>query len=1065
MNSMQQRPLSRPRPVFFVNLDQNILPQSPFLLLLKGGSFVSSVNVTVGVKVDRLMMTGLHIVADLFCVNCGSNVGWTYETAHEENQKYKEGKSVLEWGLLFEIGDDRLSGSIWGDIVREALTKSIIFLEAQRSGKHPPNHRPPWRGDSALDDGKEVGVNLVGGYYDAGDNVLAHYVFPSGFVLSKRGWDALVLADANGIKENCLKLGAGEDLYALFAGILTMRPWNRVIDLAVDHLAIQGNASDLSELQMYASLYFPQITELLHKLPRVILLMLKTNDCFRSVNNALGFWFCERPGCFGKSNRSFIENRRIKDSCLIGNQGTILGEYSRSHRCPNKQSEALLLFKHNLSSFNYPIDDHDSYCHDALGSDYRPKMMNWNTSTDCCNWDGVECDDSTGDVIRLYLFCGMLQGTIHPDSSLFNLTHLTSLILSFNNLNGTLPSWLFTSPSLEFLFLNDNMFSGNVPFDSFALPSLKELDLGGNNQLAGHTDVQTFLQLTNLTYLDLSSNNFSGELELDTLLSTLTNLETLHLSYSGFSVNTKNANHYVNPGFRFLRLASCKLKVFPNSLRAMKQLWILDLSSNEIHGQIPHWAGEIGIGGTYGLRYVNLSHNFITRLPQFQWGEHRAGPDPIPTKPESRDRRKTKPTPDPKPVGSVSGRSGSGGFVGFLCYFPVFIPSRPDTDKPEARVCRKTKPTPDPNRNRDRNRDVGMVGIGAVVGSRSGYAQPYLDMSNNSFGGLIPQCFGNITSSPYMIDMGNNSFQGTIPNVYGDCGRLEVLILKGNQLEGELPSSLSKCQWLKVVDFGNNHLNGTFPGWLGALPNLQAVVLKSNNFHGHIQPSATVDSPFPSLRVLDLSHNGFEGQLPAKYFQNFNSMKNVVKNSTKPEYLDMGGEYYSAVVAVKGVDLQFPQISVDYTIIDLSNNTFEGQIPNVIGCLNSLIVLNLSHNSLIGPIPHALGNLSEIESLDLSWNQLSGEIPQSIAEIKTLEVLNLSQNDLVGRIPEGSQFRTFEGNSFGGNPRLCGTPLPKMCSELSHEPQLERDEESGFTWEVVMLGYGCGTLVGWFPII
>ena len=61
---------------------------------------------------------------------------------------------------------------------------------------------------------------------------------------------ALVLADANGIKENCLKLGAGEDLYALFAGILTMRPWNRVIDPAVDHLAIQGNASDHSELQV-----------------------------------------------------------------------------------------------------------------------------------------------------------------------------------------------------------------------------------------------------------------------------------------------------------------------------------------------------------------------------------------------------------------------------------------------------------------------------------------------------------------------------------------------------------------------------------------------------------------------------------------------------------------------------------------------------------------------------------------------------------------------------------------------------------------------------------------------
>ncbi|KAI3788507.1 hypothetical protein L2E82_01275 [Cichorium intybus] len=121
-------------------------------------------------------------------------------------------------------------------------------------------------------------------------------------------WKGLVLADARAIKENCMKLGAGEDLYALFAGILTMRPWNRVIDPAVDHLAIQGNASDQSELQMYASLYFPQITELLHQLPRVILLMLKTNDCLRAVNNAL----IQRP-----SVESFIIIGRVSSEALI----------------------------------------------------------------------------------------------------------------------------------------------------------------------------------------------------------------------------------------------------------------------------------------------------------------------------------------------------------------------------------------------------------------------------------------------------------------------------------------------------------------------------------------------------------------------------------------------------------------------------------------------------------------------------------------------------------------------------------------------------------------------------
>ncbi|XP_030491249.2 putative ABC1 protein At2g40090 isoform X1 [Cannabis sativa] len=100
-------------------------------------------------------------------------------------------------------------------------------------------------------------------------------------------WKALIFSDAKSIKENSVKLGAGEDLYALFAGILTMRPWNRVIDPAIDHLVIRGGDGDRSELQMYASQYFPQISELLRRLPRVILLMLKTNDCLRSVNNAL----------------------------------------------------------------------------------------------------------------------------------------------------------------------------------------------------------------------------------------------------------------------------------------------------------------------------------------------------------------------------------------------------------------------------------------------------------------------------------------------------------------------------------------------------------------------------------------------------------------------------------------------------------------------------------------------------------------------------------------------------------------------------------------------------------
>jgi len=54
------------------------------------------VNVSVGPKEDRQLMTGLHTVADISCFQCQEVLGWKYEKAFEESQKYKEGKYILE---------------------------------------------------------------------------------------------------------------------------------------------------------------------------------------------------------------------------------------------------------------------------------------------------------------------------------------------------------------------------------------------------------------------------------------------------------------------------------------------------------------------------------------------------------------------------------------------------------------------------------------------------------------------------------------------------------------------------------------------------------------------------------------------------------------------------------------------------------------------------------------------------------------------------------------------------------------------------------------------------------
>ncbi|AQK75436.1 Endoglucanase 15 [Zea mays] len=80
---------------------------------------------------------------------------------------------ALAFAALVLAGDalqPALAGGCGFDY-KDALSKTIIFLEAQRSGKLPRSNRVKWRGDSGLDDGKLANVDLTGGYYDAGDNV------------------------------------------------------------------------------------------------------------------------------------------------------------------------------------------------------------------------------------------------------------------------------------------------------------------------------------------------------------------------------------------------------------------------------------------------------------------------------------------------------------------------------------------------------------------------------------------------------------------------------------------------------------------------------------------------------------------------------------------------------------------------------------------------------------------------------------------------------------------------------------------------------------------------------
>ncbi|XP_071912836.1 receptor-like protein 9DC3 isoform X2 [Coffea arabica] len=451
------------------------------------------------------------------------------------------------------------------------------------------------------------------------------------------------------------------------------------------------------------------------------------------------------------------------------------------------------------------------------------------------------------------------------------------------------------------------------------------------------------------------------------------------------------------PDFAYLGLSSCQIKEFPEFLRNSESLVFLDLSNNTILGEIPSWF----MSKTFDkLFYLNLSHNFLTS------------------------------TIDQLPVASsmvyldVSSNSLQGQIPSSIC-------------------------------------DSNNLGI--------------LDLSNNNLSDLIPQCLGNFSQNLDIMDLGNNRLFGTMPTTFSKGSSLRFLMLNDNQLQGPLPQSLAHCKDLELLDLGNNKIDDKFPIWLEILSNLEVLVLKSNQFHGTIG-SCQTKSPFPRLRIIDASHNELTGSLPEDIISNFNAMKSS-KHQQKELVQYMTGEsfgvyYYihSVGLFIKGAEYSLERVLIAQTVIDFSGNRFEGQIPEIIGFLHSLQTLTLSLNNFSGGIPRALGNLSMLESLDLSWNQLEGTIPRELVNLDFLGFLNLSENHLVGPIPRGRHFDTFGDDSYRGNLDLCGFPLTKDCGDTEAPPPAtpwEAEEQyddseffDGFTWKAVLLGYGCGLVLG-----
>ncbi|KAK9226192.1 hypothetical protein WN943_011239 [Citrus x changshan-huyou] len=608
-----------------------------------------------------------------------------------------------------------------------------------------------------------------------------------------------------------------------------------------------------------------------------------------------------------------------------------------------------------------------------------------------------------------------LVGEVPP--ALMNLTQLTQLSLPFNHqLTGPIPYWLMNLNKLSLLSFRGSNLSGHIPIEISNLTQLQILYFAAN-QLEGSIP-SSFFELKNLVELELAFNKLGGTLDINKFLLNMKSLEVLVLSSNKLSLLTDTTVNTYSKNFSVIGLRSCNLSEFPHFLYNKKILDSLDLSSNRIAGQVPGWfLNNVSVGG---FDYLNLSHNLLTGFGQvLPWAYMK-------TLDLSFNKLRG---PLPLPI-SVSTSS-------------YLVSNNQLTGEIPPSICSLNRL----------------------------YA---LDLSHNNLSGMLPGCLGNSSVQLLVLKLQGNKFHGFIPETFSKGTNLRMIDFSGNLLQGRVPKSLANCVKLKFLNLGDNQITDFFPSWLGTLPELEVLILKSNNFHGVIEePKACFE--FVKLRIIDLSHNRFAGNLPSQHFECWNAMKDVNANNLTylqdpllgpggyPELTYYGFSYYSLILSNKGTELEYEKLSNLITAIILSNNSFVGEIPTSITNLKGLRTLNLSNNNLQGHIPPTLGNLIVLESLDLSHNKLSGQIPQQLGELATLEVFDVSDNLLTGPIPQGKQFNTFGKGSFDGNPGLCGRPLSKKCDNSATSPP-EEDPRSeslfAFGWKTVLIGYASGTVIG-----
>ncbi|KAB2607437.1 receptor-like protein 2 [Pyrus ussuriensis x Pyrus communis] len=653
----------------------------------------------------------------------------------------------------------------------------------------------------------------------------------------------------------------------------------------------------------------------------------------------------------------------------------------------------------------------------SFASALSSPALNWTASADCCQWEGITCNQN-GWIIQLRLPSkGLTGGTF--SSSLGNLKLLSHLNLSHNLLSGSLEAGMFSSLSrLEILDLSYNLFSGEIPL-SLSSSYIQIVDFS-SNQFNG-TIPSSFLQHAwNLSSLDVSNNHFTGQIPSSICLRS-SSLRVLDFSHNNFSGP-------IPPG-----LGNCsELEVFragdntlsgslPADIYNAQALQEISLSTNGLVGPISENVGKLSKLKLMHFQYNNLEGHLPPSLMNCT-----------------------------NLVEINLGFNFFSGNISVLDFSKLTQLSKLDCI----------------SNNLTGTWPISLYSCKSLKALRlssndfQGQIQPeILQLKNLTFLSLASNGLTNVTGAMKILTgfkslkvllLSKNFIGEEMPDgdITVDSGlqNLCVFSLLRCDMTGHIPEWISKLGKLEVLDLSSNRLTGTIPGWLGTLPHLFFLLLHNNLISGEFPKELCRLQALVSQKAANDTGN-CSLELPA-YFQRGN---NATMLSSQYKYLS-----------------NMPRV------ISLRNNSLSGSIPFEIGQLQFLQQLDLSINNLSGNIPDQIANLPKLERLELNSNRLSGEIPSSLSNLRFLSTFTVAYNNLEGPIPAGTQLQGFSVSAFEGNPKLCGSPLSNQClpsngndaDENENNQDLDDDEDQSLWFGLsVALGFFVGLLGFCCPLL